>query len=89
MDISVSGGTAPVEAPSAKSNRPVGKDDDGGKGGFSDVLQKAGDNGQGANGAQAADGSQPADTQADANVIARSRQHPKPIIDLSDTSLKQ
>ena len=46
MDISVSGGTAPVEAPSAKSNRPVGKDDDGGKGGFSDVLQKAGDNGQ-------------------------------------------
>lgn len=89
MDISVSGGTAPVEAPSAKSNRPVGKDDDGGKGGFSDVLQKAGDNGQGANDAQTADGSQPADTQADASVIARSRQHPKPIIDLSDTSLKQ
>lgn len=88
MDISVSGGAAPVEAPSAKSNRPVGNDD-GGKGGFSDVLQKAGDNGQGASDAQTAQGSQPDDAQADADVIARARSHPKPIIDLSDASLKQ
>lgn len=86
MDISVSGGAAPVEAPSAKSNRPV-VNDDGGKGGFSDVLQKAGDNGQGANDAPNAQESQPDDAQA--GVVASPRQHPKPIIDLSDASLKQ
>ena len=89
MDISVSGGAAPVEAPSAKSNRPVGKDDDGRKGGgFSDVLSKAGDNGQNPNDANAASNAG-GPSEADAAALARSRPHAKPVIDLSDASLKE
>jgi len=88
MDISVSGGAAPVEAPSAKSNRPVGKDDDGRKGGFSDVLSKAGDSGSTSNDAQTAHGAATGSTDAD-EAVAHSHKHAKPIIDLSDGSLKE
>jgi chemotaxis protein MotD len=88
MDISVSGGAAPAEAPSAKSNRPVGKDDDGRKGGFSDVLSKAGDSSPASNDAQTAQGATAGGTDAD-EAVAHPHKHAKPIIDLSDASLKE
>ena len=91
MDMSVAGGAAPVEAPSAKPNRPGGKDDSSRNGGFSDVLAKTGDTGQAADTASdtanTPAGTEGADDTIDRNL--RNRSHPKPVIDLSDASLKE
>lgn len=93
MDISVSGGAPAKEAvATAKSGKVTGKDDrDGGKGGFSDALSKAKGDASGAEGdAAAAQETDPTLVAGHAGKAqaAHGRNATKPLIDVSEQSLK-
>ncbi|QPB20287.1 flagellar hook-length control protein FliK [Rhizobium sp. 007] len=98
IDMSVTGGVAATEAsPAARGNGPAAKDGDAGNGGFSDVLSKAGNSPQNSTGGEpavppAADDAQTDVDEGAAGSIAlslRDRARSKPMIALSDASLKQ
>ncbi len=98
IDMSVTGGAAATEASSAaRGNGPAAKGGDAGNGGFSDVLSKAGNSPQNSTGgepaeAPATDNAQTEVDEGAAGSIAlslRDRARSKPMIALSDASLKQ
>ncbi|SCW34020.1 chemotaxis protein MotD [Rhizobium mongolense subsp. loessense] len=96
IDMSVLGGAAATEAsPAARGNGPAAKGGDAGNGGFSDVLSKAGNSPQNSTGGEpagtpAADDAQTEVEEGAAGSIALNlRARSKPMIALSDASLKQ
>ncbi|WP_086997649.1 flagellar hook-length control protein FliK [Rhizobium sullae] len=98
IDINVLSGAAAAEAPQpARGNGHAATDDDAGKGGFSDVLSKAGSNSQKNTGDETAKTStaeapQAAGDESAADIVAlnlRERARSKPMIAFSDASLKQ
>ncbi|TCU18872.1 flagellar hook-length control protein FliK [Rhizobium sullae] len=98
IDINVLSGVAAAEAPQpARGNGHAATGDDAGKGGFSDVLSKAGSNSQKNAGDETAKTStaedpQTAGDESAADIVARNlreRARSKPMIALRDASLKQ
>jgi chemotaxis protein MotD len=89
MDISVSGGAPGTDASaSVKSGRGAGKDEAADqKGGFSDVLSKASNADQGTDTVETS-GRKAADENAETVARNLRGRNPKPVIDLSDSSLK-
>ncbi len=89
MDISVSGGTPGTDASaSVKSGRGAGKDEAADqKGGFSDVLSKAGNSDHGADTVETSGRNS---AEENAETVARNLRgrNPKPILDLNDSALK-
>ena len=89
MDISVSGGAPGTDASaSVRSGRGAGRGDAADQnGGFSDVLSKAGNSDQDADGVDKS-GQQDASDSAEAAARNLRGRNPKPLIDLNDASLQ-